>query len=46
MVSKNGKLEAAGRNCIDAPKFQDAEPIDPEQSRETRGGQIKKGWAG
>jgi len=30
MVSKNGGREAAGHNCIDAPKFQDAELIDAE----------------
>ncbi len=28
MVSKNGSPDAASLNCIDAPKFQDAEPID------------------
>jgi hypothetical protein len=46
MVSKNSSREAAGHNCIDAPKFLDAELIDAEYARETRAHAAQKGWAG
>jgi hypothetical protein len=46
MVSKNGSREAAGHNCIDVAKFQDAEPIDAEHARETREWAVHKRMGG
>jgi hypothetical protein len=46
MMSKNASLEAAGHNCIDAPKFQDADRSKRSMRERRASGRFKKGCAG